>query len=77
MLRSLGPFFGLKLPADSVAVADQLDDKGIYCISAHIKYKFRILQGVRKIINLKPQKKYELLEKSIVMDQDKTDDRTV
>ncbi|HOW83044.1 MAG TPA: hypothetical protein PK573_10830 [Spirochaetota bacterium] len=77
LLKSMGPFFGFKLPADSAAVADQLHETGIYCITSDLKYKFRVLQGVRKLINLKPHKKYELLEKSIVMDQDKSDDRTV
>ena len=77
LIKSLGPLLGFNLPLDAVAVLDQLEEKGVYCISTQLKYKFRVLQGVRKLINLKPHKKYELLEKSIVIDQEESNDRTV
>jgi hypothetical protein len=74
LVKSLGPFLGLTVSADYLAVSNQLEEKNCYSISTSLKYRFKVIQAVRKLINLKPQKKFELLEKSIVLDQEHTND---
>ena len=39
-------------------------------MEAPIKYKLKILMGIKKIINLNPHKKYEILEKCLTENQD-------
>ncbi len=66
----MGPLLGIKLPLDKMVVINSLEENGIYIIEAPLKYKSRIILGVKKLLNLSPQKKYEILEKCIAQDQE-------
>ncbi len=65
-----GPLLGLKLPLDKMVVINSLEENGIYIIEAPLKYKSKMLTSVKKLVNLTPQKKYEILEKCLAQDQE-------
>ncbi len=68
ILTFLGSDMGLKLPQKSFVVHNELENFGYYAIETSIKNKKKVILGIKKILNLKPQKKYELLEKSLESD---------
>lgn len=71
LIKTAGVSAGINLPADKLEVENRLDDLGYYILKASTRYLNRILSGVKKLLNLSPQKKYEILEKCISEEQDK------
>jgi hypothetical protein len=65
-----GPLLEFSIPPDKVVITDSLKKSGIYAIETSMKYKTKIIQGVRKMLNMSPQKKYEILEKYLSDNQD-------
>ncbi len=63
LIAILGPMLDLNITADKVVITDSLKKNGIYAIETALKYKVRMVQGVRKILNMSPQKRYEVIEK--------------
>lgn len=59
----LGPMAEINIPYENVVIVDGLHRDGIYTIETSLKYKTKILQGVKKLLGMSPQKRYELLEK--------------
>ncbi|TFH41357.1 MAG: hypothetical protein E4G96_05660 [Chrysiogenales bacterium] len=59
----LGPMIDFNIPFDKAVIVDGIQKDGIYSIMTKMKYKLKIIQGARKILNLSPQKRYEILEK--------------
>ncbi len=69
LIGVLGPMAGIKIPANKADIINSLENKGYYIIRTSKKYMSRVLSGMKKLINLSPQKKYEILEKSFVRKQ--------
>jgi hypothetical protein len=65
----LGPLLGINVPPEKVVVTDSIKKCGYYSIEAPIRYKMRVIQGVKKLVNMSPQKRYEILEKYFSMGQ--------
>lgn len=65
LIEQVGPTLGIKLPEDRFVVMNFLDNEGYFTLETDIKYKDDIIQSINKLINLSPQKKYEILEKSL------------
>jgi hypothetical protein len=63
LVAVMGPLLELNIPADKVVITDSFKKDGVYSIKTTIKYKLKIIQGIRKLLNMSPQKKYEILEK--------------
>jgi len=63
LIKQIGPALGMKLPADEVTIIDNIDKEGCFIIETSLKFMPDVVQNIKKIINLSPQKKYELLEK--------------
>lgn len=70
LVAVMGPMLELKIPADKAVITDSFKKDGIYSIETTLKYKLKIIQGIRKILNMSPQKKYEILEKFVSGDQE-------
>lgn len=70
LIAVLGYFLGMKIPVSNMDTINSLESKGYYIVRTSKKYMPRVISGLKKIINLTPQKKYEILEKSFVKDQD-------
>lgn len=70
LIRILGPAIGISLPAARIEIDDRLDDRGYYVIKTGSRNLLRVISGVKKIITLTPQKKYEILEKCIAEEQE-------
>lgn len=63
LIGQLGPVIGMKLPPGKYSIIDSIDKNGCYSIETNSNYMPEIIQNIKKIINLSPQKKYEILEK--------------
>ncbi len=63
LIAVLGPVLGINIPREKVVFVDNIIGNGYYSMETSLKYKTRVLQGVKKIINMSPQKRYEILEK--------------
>ena len=70
LLSVMGPLLGIRIPQAKVVIINNLSGAGYYILETSLKYKDKMLQGVRKIFNLSPQKRYEILEKSLAKSQD-------
>ncbi len=69
LVKTLGPSAGINLSSDKYELDDSLSEKGYYAIRIPQKHMTKLLSGVKKMINLSPQKKYEILEKSMFGEQ--------
>jgi len=63
LINYMGLVLGIRVPIEKVEIINDLDDKGYYIIEMSLKYKQKILTRINKIIIMKPQKKYEIIEK--------------
>ena len=63
LVSQLGPVLGIKLPPDKYSIINGIDKNGCYTIETESKYIPEVIQNIKKIINLSPQRKYEILEK--------------
>ena len=70
LLVVLGPLLGMNIPQERVDVTNMLKRDGYHIIETSLRFKLKVLQGVKKMINMSPQKKYELLEKYFSVDQE-------
>jgi hypothetical protein len=71
LIKTAGVSAGINLSADKLEVENRLEEKGYYLIKTSTRYLNRVLSGVKKLLNLSPQKKYEILEKCISEEQEK------
>ena len=70
IVKIQGPLLNMKLPPDKVKVTDLLEQEGFFLLDIPVKYKKKVLQGIKKLLQLSPQKKYEIIEKCIVDTQE-------
>jgi hypothetical protein len=61
-----GSILGSRLPSNKVTIVNNLDKDGFFILETSLKYKQSVISGLKKLVNLPPQKKYEILEKFIV-----------
>lgn len=70
LVKTMGPAAGISLSSEKYEFENVLTDKGYYVIRVQQKYMVKVMSGVKKMINLSPQKKYEILEKSMFGEQE-------
>ena len=63
LITVLGPLLALNIPTDKVVITDSMKKDGIYAVETTLKYRLKIIQGARKLLNMSPQKRYEIIEK--------------
>ncbi len=68
LVAVLGDSLGIKIPKNKRLVMDNIESEGYYILKTDGKNIPGIITGLEKIINLKPRKKYEILEKSFIKD---------
>ncbi len=68
LIEQMGPMLGMKLPEDRVNIINHIDDDGYFILETEAEFLPEIRQCINKIINISPQKKYEILEKSLAKD---------
>jgi hypothetical protein len=64
LIEQLGAILGIKVPINEISIFNNLDVDGFYSLELKSKYLQDIIPVIEKIIDLSPEKKYELLEKS-------------
>ena len=70
LIKIWGASAGISLPVNRIEIEDRIHDMGYYVIKTGARYLSRVVSGVKKIINMTPQKKYEILEKCIAEEQE-------
>jgi len=65
LVKIMGPAAGINLSSDKYELVNALADNGYYIINVSQRYMTKLVSGVKKMVNLSPQKKYEILEKSM------------
>ena len=65
LIKYMGPMLGMKLDSKKVTVINNLDKDGYFILEISLKFLPVVLQNIKRIINLTPQKKYEILEKCL------------
>ncbi len=65
LIRFFGSMLGAKLPPKKVTIINNIDKDGYFILETTLQYLPDIIQSVKRIINLPPQKKYEILEKCL------------
>jgi hypothetical protein len=65
LIDQLGPMLGLKLPEGEVKIINNLDSNGVYSLELNSQYLQEIISIIEKIIDFPPEKKYEIIEKSL------------
>jgi len=70
LVKALGPTLGINLPIDRIEINNNLAGGGCLVLKTSLKYKGRVLQGIKKLLGMNPQKKYEILEKNLSENQE-------
>jgi hypothetical protein len=63
LIAVLGPLLGFSIAPETSVVINSLDKDGYYRVETSLRHKTKVLQGVKKLINMSPHKRYEILEK--------------
>lgn len=71
LVKTMGPLLNIKVPVEKVVISQMLESGGYLCIDFPGRYKKKVITGVNKILSLSPQKKYEIIEKSLADNQEK------
>ena len=64
LIEQLGSTLSIKAPENEISISNNLDIDGFYSLELKSKYLPDIISAIQKIIDLSPEKKYEILEKS-------------
>lgn len=64
IIKFYGPLLGLKIPENRVHIINNLEN-GYFILEVSSQYKEQVIQCIKRIITLTPQKKYEIIEKSL------------
>jgi len=65
LIKQLGPTLNTKIPSEKYTVYNTIEHNGLFILETTLIFMPEILQNIKKIINLSPQKKYQLLEKCL------------
>jgi hypothetical protein len=65
LINEFGPILGLKIPEGEVKIINDLNSNGVYTLEINSKYLQEIISTIDKIIDYSPEKKYELIEKTL------------
>ena len=69
LIDQIGQTLGMKVPEDKAIVTNHLETEGYFSFETSIEYREELIQNINKLINLSPQKKYEILEKSLSQEE--------
>jgi hypothetical protein len=70
LVSTMGPLLNIKVPVEKVVISDMLESEGYLSIDFPVRYQKKLIAGVNKILGLSPQKKYEIIEKSLAESQE-------
>jgi hypothetical protein len=70
LILVMGPLLGIKIPSENCVVENKLAETGNFMLEIPLAFKDNIIEGIARIISFTPQKKYEILEKSLTLSQE-------
>ena len=62
LIEIRGPLFGIRVPIKECNIFANVNDEDIYIIETTLYHKERILNGIKNLLALSPQKKLEIIE---------------
>jgi len=65
LIKSAGVAAGINLSMNKMTTENLLNEKGYYLIKTSTRYLNKVLISVKKLLNLSPSKKFEIIEKCI------------
>ncbi len=65
LLQYFGPVLGMKINSKKVTIINNLEKGGYFILETDMQSLPMVMQTIKKIIALTPQKKYEILEKCL------------
>lgn len=65
-----GPRLGIHIDDRQMLVVSTMKKSGIHTLETSLRYRAKVVVAVRKLLNLSPQKKCEILEKKFSDDQE-------
>ncbi len=68
IIKYFGPLLGIKVPENKVHIINNLES-GYFVLEIPGNYKEQVIQCIKRIVNLTPQKKYEIIEKSLAEEE--------
>ena len=69
LIKAAGASAGINLALEKIKTENLLHEKGYYLIKTSTRYLHKVLSSIKKLLNLSPSKKYEILEKCISNEQ--------
>jgi len=63
LIDYLGPALGLKIPESDISIINNIESDDLYSLETKYIYLQEIIYLITKIIELSPEKKYEIIEK--------------
>jgi len=63
LVEYYGPLLGIHLADGRMTVLSTMKKSGIHSVETSLRYRAKIITAVKKLMNLSPQKKCEILEK--------------
>ncbi|MCL2156269.1 MAG: hypothetical protein FWH53_11435 [Leptospirales bacterium] len=69
LIKTAGAAAGINLSMDKIKAENLLNEQGYYLIKTSTRYLNRVLSSIKKLLNLSPPKKFEIIEKCISNDQ--------
>lgn len=70
IVDNLGIYLNMKIPPEDALVSDWLDPDGLFLIDISLRHRKKVITSINKILSMSPQKKYEMIEKSIAEKQE-------
>ena len=65
LIKTAGAAAGINLSMDKIKAENLLNERGYYLIKTSTRYLNRVLSRIKKLLNLSPSKKFEIIEKCI------------
>ena len=69
LLTIIGFSLGMNLPKNQIIIDDKLEEEGIYSLETSIANLTKVSQGINKILNLNPKRKYKIIEEFLAREQ--------
>jgi len=70
LVKILGPKLNINIPENKINIIDHLSTDSYYILDSPLKYRGKLIDGILKLINLNPHKKFEIIEKYLSLSQE-------
>lgn len=65
VILTKGPLLGMRIPVKQTEVTPAHENDGIHEVETSLEYRDRVIKGIRRVLNVSPQGKADIIEESI------------